>query len=64
MTKPQHGTDCDCVRCNPASRGDALPEKLSDEPTVGYNIKMPKSLKEACLAAGPARVREILEAHL
>lgn len=60
-----HGPNCKCVRCSPDSRGNALPEKLSqDEPTVTYTIKMPASLRESCKAAGAARVREILEAHL
>lgn len=59
-----HGPTCNCVGCNPQSRGNALPEKLSDEPTVTYTIKMPASLRESCKAAGAARVREILEAHL
>lgn len=60
----KHGPHCNCVRCSPASRGTSLPEKLSEEPTVTYTIKMPASLRESCKAAGAARVREILEAHL
>ena len=56
-----HGPNCKCVGCNPASRGDALPAKLSDEQTVTYTIKMPQSLRDACKRAGPAKVRELLE---
>ena len=40
-------------------RGHRKP--LSNEPTVIYTIKMPKSLKEKCQGFGPEWVRKILK---
>lgn len=63
--RPGHEPTCKCFACDPASRGPAVRERLSeDEPSVNYTIRMPVSLKEACKEAGPQRVREILQANL
>ena len=34
---------------------------LSDEKTVKYNIKMPKSLKEKAMRIGPDKVRKSIK---
>lgn len=34
---------------------------LSDEKTVKYNIKMPKSLKEKAMRVGPIKVRKAIK---